>query len=220
VRETECFCRLSSQALEDLQRRGVPVSFATGEVVVHEGFRGEKVYIVCHGRVKLTASSPEGRLLLLRVAEAGDVLGLAPVLNGGEHKVTAETLEPCEMMAVGRTELLAFMDRYRDAGRNAVLTIVDEYEEAMLSVRRLSLSESAAQKLASVLVEWGRREAKNGAGRLEFTMPLTHEELGAMAGLSRETVTRLLARFRREGTLQQHGKRMIIEQPERLETQP
>jgi CRP/FNR family transcriptional regulator len=48
-------------------------------------------------------------------------------------------------------------------------------------------------------------------------MRLTHEELGSMAGLSRETVSRLLTRFRREGQLNQTLDRMTLHHPVQME---
>ena len=48
-------------------------------------------------------------------------------------------------------------------------------------------------------------------------MQLTHEDLGSMAGLSRETVGRLLTRFRREGQVQQIHDRMTLTHPNQLE---
>lgn len=217
VRGEECFCSLTPEALSALQSLGAPARFAEGERVLHEGYAADRVFVMCQGRVKLTASSPEGRLLLVRIAGPGDVLGLAAALNGGPHKVTAETLEPCEMKSIGRAEFLRFMNEYRDVSRNTALTMAMEYEGAMMSARRLALSGSAAQKLASVLLDWGRRGRDIKPERLEFQMPLTHEELGCMAGLSRETVTRTLTRFRREGLVEQHGQRMILPRPAAME---
>lgn len=215
VRKTDCFCSLTPESLADLQSLGSPMHVEAGERVLHEGYAADRVYVMCHGRIKLTASSPEGKLLIVRIAGPGDVLGLAAVLKGSTHKVTAEALERCEMKAIARAEFLAFMDRYRDVSRNAAVTMALEYEGAMLSARRLALSGSASSKLANVLLEWGRMGG--GEGALEFRMPLTHEELGNMAGLSRETVTRLLAKFRREGMMKRVGETMVLPQPEAME---
>ena len=172
---------------------------------------------MCSGRVKLTAASAEGRQLILQIAGPGDVLGLAATLQGGDHKVTAEALESCEMKAIGRAEFLAFMERPRDVSRNTVMTMALQYEGAMLSARRLALSGSASSKLASVLLEWGRMGKGATAETMEFAMPLTDDELASMAGLTRETVTRTLARFRREGMLVQENGRMVLPKPELME---
>lgn len=218
VKGADCFCSLTAETLAALQSLGTFTRFDEGERILYEGDPAEKVYVMCRGRVKLSASAADGHLLIVRVAGPGDVLGLAAALKGGTHKVTAQALEPCEAKAIGRAEFLAFLDRYRDVGRNAALTMAVEYESAMLSARRLALSGSATNKLASVLLDWCRM----GEGKLEkaitFRMPLTHEELGNMAGLSRETVTRTLSRFRREGLLEQDGEAMVLLQPGLMES--
>jgi CRP/FNR family transcriptional regulator len=48
---------------------------------------------------------------------------------------------------------------------------------------------------------------------MRFTLSLTHEELGNLAGLSRETVTRLLGKFQREGLLRIKGSSITISGP-------
>ncbi|WP_260703111.1 Crp/Fnr family transcriptional regulator [Edaphobacter flagellatus] len=217
VRKEDCFCSLTSDALADLQSIGHLTHFEPGELALHEGYIADKVYVMCHGRMKLTASSAEGKLLIVRLAKPGDVLGLAAVLKGSTHKVTAEALEPCEAKAIGRAEFLAFMDRYRDVSRNTALTLALEYEGAMLSARRLALSGSASSKLAHVLLDWGGMGKQPAEEPFAFRMPLTHEELGNMAGLSRETVTRLLTKFRHEGMVQQQGEQIILPRPSAMQ---
>jgi CRP/FNR family transcriptional regulator, cyclic AMP receptor protein len=51
---------------------------------------------------------------------------------------------------------------------------------------------------------------------MSFLMQLTQEELGNMTGLSRETVSRLLTKFRRDGQVQQIDNRMILKHPDQL----
>ncbi|QHN03962.1 Crp/Fnr family transcriptional regulator [Granulicella sp. WH15] len=219
VRGTDCFCSLPVEALAELQAIGSHMRLHAGERLLHEGYSADKVYVVCEGRLKLSASSAEGRLLLVRIAGPGDVLGLAAAMKGTEHRLTAESLERCEVKAISRVEFLGFMEKFREVGRNTVASVSLEYEGAIMSARRLALSGSAAGKLASVLLDWGRMGARsNQKEPMEFNMPLTHEELGSMAGISRETVTRLLARFRKEKMVQQDGERITLLQPEKMET--
>ncbi|HTH53904.1 MAG TPA: Crp/Fnr family transcriptional regulator [Edaphobacter sp.] len=219
VREGECFCALGPEALRELDASGSCLKFFAGESVLHEGDSADRVYVVCRGRVKLMASSAEGRLLLLRIAGPGDVLGLAAALKETKHQVTVEALEACEVKAMDRAEFFRLMDRFRDVSRNAAKSVALEYEGAMVSVRRLAFSGSAARKLTDVLLQWARvTEDEMGVEAIEFSMPFTHEELGNFAGLSRETVTRLLSRFKREGLLEQEGERMILRQPAKMKT--
>ena len=86
---------------------------------------------------------------------------------------------------------------------------------AFISARLLALSASAAARLAQILLNWAE-SAACGQPELKFTMALTHEELGSMANLSRETVTRLLGRFQKENLLTIRGAAMQILNPAAL----
>jgi CRP/FNR family transcriptional regulator len=78
------------------------------------------------------------------------------------------------------------------------------------------LSGSTAGRLAGVLLEWGRAESC-GKAEMRLTMALTHEELANLVGCSRETMTRMLGRFKREKLIRMNGVSIHIPSPERLE---
>ena len=114
------------------------------------------------------------------------------------------------------------MDTHADVGRTIALAMAREYNSAVLSARRLALHTSAAGKLASTLLDWARMDHLDNSPAhtslpISFHMQLNQEELGSMAGLSRETVSRLLTRFRREGLVDQTDDRMTLIHPDRLE---
>lgn len=217
VRGPNCFCNISSLALMQLQSLGTTRFVDSRQTLLREGYSADRVYVVCSGRIKITASSSEGRLLLLRIAGPGDVLGLASLLRGGQYRVSAEAIEPCEVKVIPRAEFLSLMREFPEVSHNTALAVSREYDAALFSARRLALSTSAAGKLASALLDWARMNHTHNAHTLEFSMPLTHEELGCMAGISRETVTRLLGRFRAEGLLEQRGETILLQHPEKLQ---
>ncbi len=206
VRGPHCFCALSREALHRLDTLGRLFHLKTGKHLLDEGYAPNHVYVICGGTIKLTTSSRSGRLLLLRIAGPGDVMGLAAALRDAAYEGTAETLEPCDIKAIPRPQFLRFMAEFADVGRSSAEALARDYDATLLSARRLALSTSAAGKLASVLVQWGEMTGDN----VGFRMPLTHEELGHMAGISRETTTRVLSRFREGKLLEQRGEWMYL----------
>lgn len=218
VRGPQSFCSLPALDLLDLDNIGAAHHLEAHQTIKREGYAADHVYLVCKGRIKLCASSEDGRLLLVRIAGPGDVIGLTSVLGGSQYKLTAETLEYCELKSLPRAQFLDFMRNSPDVSQNTALAVAREYEAALLSARRLALSTSAAGKLASALLDWARMNHAHSSEAIEFSMPLTHEELACMAGLSRETVTRLLTRFRSEGLVEQVGERMTLPCPQKLQS--
>ena len=132
VRGPHCFCDLN------VDGDAGPVSRAgagTGG-----GFTRGAGLCGLQGALKLTTSSRDGRLLLLRIAGPGDVLGLASVLKATNHEVTAEALEECEVRVIAREDFIEFMNEFREVGWNSAEAVAREYGSAVLSARRLALS--------------------------------------------------------------------------------
>ena len=191
-------------------------------MLINEGFSADRVFVICSGSVKLIASSADGRLLILRVATSGEVIGLGALTAGARHRITAVTLGPSIIKSIPRLDFLRLMRDYGEVSLGISAAMTRDYNAAVLSARRLGLCNSAAGKLASALLDWARTNYLDDTLThtklpISFAMPLTHEELGSMAGISRETVSRLLSKFRHEGLIDQLGQQMILRHPDRLE---
>jgi CRP/FNR family transcriptional regulator, cyclic AMP receptor protein len=214
-RTLRMFCNLSPEELEDFDKLGTPLRLPKGAVVFREEESSHSVAVICDGQVKLSCTSREGKTMILKIAVAGDVLGLGAVISGSRHETTAETLEPTMIKSIKKDEFLSFLQRHGEASMHAARSLSDEYKSVFFDARRLALSPTAAGRLASVLLDWGRT-ASCGKPGMRFTMALTHEELANLAGTSRETVTRTLGKFQREKLIQVRGVSLTILDPERL----
>ncbi len=216
LRSLRMFCNLDEDALTDFESIGVQASLPKGIKLFQEDEPSKSVFVICTGQVKLSCCSREGRTLILKIAMPGDVLGLGAVISGSRYEVTAETIEPTEIKSIRREDFLSFIQKHGEASLHAAKALSEEYKAVFFDARRLALSGSAAGRLASVLLDWGRA-ASCGKPEMRFTMALTHEELANLVGSSRETVTRMLGRFKREKLIQMRGASILILSPERLE---
>ncbi len=210
------FCDLSACSRSFLEANSIPMEYRRGNILFREGDESGAVFVICSGRVKVSATSREGRTLILRIASAGDVLGIGAALRGEEYEVTAEAIEPCQVRVL-RTKLFKQMLlEYGDASLGAARALAEDYRAAFDEACLVALPGSPAARLARLLLEWSanaKREAPNSV----VTMPLTHDELASMAATTRETVTRTLGRFRKEKLISTHGVVLNVLQPAALE---
>lgn len=215
-RHLRMFCNLTPDALEDYDRIGIMMNMARGAKLFCEGDPVRNVFVICTGQIKISSTSREGKTMILKLAGPGDVLGLSAVLANVVHEVTAEAIERCQVKTMRKQEFVEFLGRHGIASMHAAQSLSGEYLTVFHDAKRLALSGSAAGRLARLLLDWARAAA-NGRSELKFTMALTHEEIANMAGTSRETVTRLLNQFRRDGWLTIRGASMTITNAEQLE---
>src|SRR5512146_2537096 len=100
LRSENFFCALSAQSLcafNEIRKSSVLPDVA---VLFVEGQHPRGVFMLCEGTAKLSTTSVEGKTLILRIARAGEILGLDSVITGTPYHLTAETLQPCRLSFV------------------------------------------------------------------------------------------------------------------------
>ena len=217
LRADKIFCNLATSTVQALEAIKYTTAYPKGAVLFVEGQAPRGVFILCRGRVKLSICSSDGKTLILKIAEAGEVLGLSASVSGKPYELTAETLDPCQVNFVKREDFLRFLREHNDVCLRVAEQLSEKYNTACHEIRSLGLSHSAAEKLAKLLLEWSM---KNGGSRQpdRMKLTLTHEEIAQMIGTSRETVTRLFADFKKRQLIQLKGATLVIRNRTALES--
>jgi len=122
LRHSGFFCDLPKPSLQDLERIKYASAYPQGAVLFVEGQAPRGVYIICTGRVKLSTTSRDGKTLILRIAQAGEVLGLHATVSGKPYELTAETLQPAQLDFVRREDFDKVMTALGAAGFTTELT--------------------------------------------------------------------------------------------------
>jgi CRP/FNR family transcriptional regulator, cyclic AMP receptor protein len=209
TQEHKTLANLSPALGELIEQMAVTTNYPTGVVLFSEGQVPKGVFIVRRGRIKLSVSGSDGRTLILRMVEPGDLLGVASVISGDDYEATAETQEPSEISFVRQSDLLHLMRLHGEITLWVTQHLSQDYTCTCREIRDLMLSDSAGEKLARLLMGWvdNDPEAKQSG---QVKMALTHEEIGQMIGTTRETVSRLLAGFKKQRLIQQRGATLVI----------
>lgn len=208
-REERLFCDLPPAALKHLESITAAASYPKGATLFVEGQKPRGVFILCNGRVKLSTSSADGKTLILRVPERGEILGLAATISGQPYQASAEVLEPAQANFIARNDFLDFLKTHGEAALRVAQELSENYHLAIAEMRTIGLSHSAAEKFARFLFEQ-IAAGENVDGEVRATLTLTHEEIAQMIGSSRETVTRLFSDFKRKQILQVKGSTVIV----------
>jgi len=209
MRQSGYFCNLPPASLQELDKVKYASAYPQGAVLFVEGQAPRGVYMICGGRVKLSTTSRDGKTLILRIAQAGEVLGLHATVSGKPYELTAEALQPCQLDFIRRDDFLRFLQHHSDACLNAAQHLSKNCQSAYEMIRSLGLSHSVAEKLARLLLEWSSDGDVVKEG-IRIKVSLTHEEIAQLIGTSRETVTRVLGEFRQKKLAQLRGSTLVI----------
>jgi CRP/FNR family transcriptional regulator, cyclic AMP receptor protein len=217
LKDSGFFCQLPSSAIKDFDAIKSTATYPKGALLFVERQEARGVYVLCEGEVKLSISSAEGKTLIMRIAKAGELLGLMAAMANQPYEVTAETIHPCQVAYVRRDDLLRFVAKHPEASQSVVKQMSSQYRGACEQLHTIGLSASAQEKLARLLLTWseGIQQTKEGT---RIKLPLTHEEIAEFIGTTRETVTRTLSDFKERHLVSIQGSTLMIPNRAALES--
>ena len=135
---------------------------------------------------------------MLRVAHAGDILGLNSVLRNGSYETTVKALEPCRTDFIPRAQLIELMEQSEPGARAILKMLSRELTELTDRAKLVLLPQTVSGRLAKLLLD----------GALDRF--LTHEQMAQMICTSRETVTRLLATLSKQQVIRVTSDSILI----------
>src|SRR5579885_790815 len=215
LKREDCFCNLSPAVLKHFSQISHQTTYPPEATLFVEGQSPRGVYLLCSGKVKLSTSSRDGKVLILKMAGPGDMLGLSAVIAGCEYELTAETAVPCQVNFVPREPFLDILERYGEAGLRSAQALSREFQSAYRDIHDLVLTRSSAGKLARLLLSW--TVPKDDTTEIRIRPTLTHEEMAQMIGSSRETVTRLIGDLKKKELIRLDGSTLVIQNRSALE---
>lgn len=209
IREEYIFCNLPLQATQKLNEIKSTAVYAKSTMLFIEGQQPRGVFVLCTGKAKLYTSSREGKTIITKLSQGGDVLGLNATISNRPYEVTAEMTEAGQANFITRDSLLQFMREFGEVAVRVAEQLSKNYYAAYEEIRTLGLTNSPAEKFAKLLLAW-TSDNKNAAAPDRLRLTLTHEEIGEMIGTSRETVSRLFSDFKKRQLIQLEGSVLVI----------
>jgi CRP/FNR family cyclic AMP-dependent transcriptional regulator len=213
TREEHQFCDLPVSAVQRLNEIKSTAVYPKSAMLFIEGQQPRGIFVLCTGQAKLSTSSSEGKTIITKVSEPGDVLGLNATISDRPYEVTAEMIEPGQANFITRDAFLQFLREHGTVAVRVAEQLSRNYYTAFEEIRTLGLTSSSSEKFAKFLLE----RSQAAANPDQFKLTLTHEEIAEMIGTSRETVSRLFADFKKKDLIQIKGATLLVRNKPALE---
>jgi CRP/FNR family cyclic AMP-dependent transcriptional regulator len=189
-------------------------TFERGDIVFHQGDPGDSLQVISRGHFALRIITPQGDLHISRVYGPGDVFG----------RLAVASIEAVRDMTVVCMDGGATFELFRnqvDDLRSAHPSVND----ALVAMAGVELRRAAQLLLEALYMDADRRvrrrllelgEQFHDDGDTDPVIPLSQEEIAAIAGTSRATVSRVLSEEERRGTIARRRRRIVLLDVEEL----
>ncbi|AYO32095.1 MAG: family transcriptional regulator, cyclic receptor protein [Thermoanaerobacteraceae bacterium] len=215
LKKIPIFSGLSNEELGKIKELVQAARYRKGVVIFQEGDPGEAVYFIKSGKIKIYKSDEEGREYILHIFQEGDVFAEAVLLGGGSYPASAEAVEDSVVGFIKNCDLEKLISQNLQISLKIIKVMAGRLREAQEQIKNLAFRDTydrTACLLHKICLDYGHRTT-NG---IEVDLPFTRQEMAALVGTSRETVTRVLSDMKKNGIIDMDRQKIIVLNEKRL----
>jgi CRP/FNR family transcriptional regulator, nitrogen oxide reductase regulator len=127
VAELLLFAGLASEELDTMLRSARSARYAKNSAVFEEGEEARSFFVLLHGHLRATKTTPDGQQITVRYVAPGEVFGVAVAIGMSRYPATATVVVDSVVLAWPSTAWLALSARYPAFAGNALQTLAGVY---------------------------------------------------------------------------------------------
>lgn len=207
--EVDIFCDLSAEEMQVIADNTPMRTYPAGEVLYSPHNPVEALFILKRGRVRVFRVSEDGRALTTAIITPGTIFGEMVLLGQSMYDNFAEAIDESVVCVMSKADVHRFlMSDQRIASR--IAEILGKRLGDMERRLTESVFKSVPQRIASTVCTLAQDTPRSGMWARGPQISLTHEQLAALVGTSRETATKVLGEFAEQGLLRLGRGRITV----------
>lgn len=208
LKKIPLFCHLKESQLREIAARCRNAQYKKGNVVFHKTDPSTDLYIVNSGKLNAVLADEEGDEMVLAQFEKGAFFGELSLLDGKGRSATIVADKDSELAVLTQKVFLDLLYKNPQIAVELMTTLVDRLRKADAMIESLAFFE-VGERLVRTLLEAAADDKAPAAGFLK-TGKLTHKELAARIGCSREAVSKCLKVLSAKKIVKESGGSIFI----------
>lgn len=209
LKRCDLFEGLTPEQAARLEGRALIRTFPRRAMVYAPSEPGQSVLVLAAGRVKIKDITPDGKETILAFIEEGEIFGELALLDGEPRQDYAEAVVDSQVLVVPREDLLWLMGQRPDFAL-AITKLVGWRRRRIENRLRNVLFLPSRERVVRLLLELMESHGDRYCNQCAIRLPLSHQELASLVGLTRETVTVVLGQLQAEGLIRAQRQRIAI----------
>jgi CRP/FNR family transcriptional regulator, cyclic AMP receptor protein len=208
--------RLSAAETAELRKQARRMTVPQGTAVFTQGDRHEGIFIIDSGQVRVYYTAPSGREITLAYWTPGHFIGGPEIAGGGAHMWSGVAVNDCEITVLASASLQRLLARIP----NFALALIDGLVakgKCYSSMAQMLGTRSVIERLAQYLLNLSELYGEPDGTAVVIARKVTHDQIAAMVGSTRQWVTMMLKRFQNQHIVSIDGSIIRIERIDLLE---
>ncbi|WP_018248574.1 Crp/Fnr family transcriptional regulator [Orenia marismortui] len=209
LKEHPYFKELKAADLAEIDKLVITKTHQKGEIIFFEGEVGEALFLVKSGKVKLLKMVESGEEQIINIVKRGDIFAEVVLFDNGDYPATAIAMEDTEIGMIKGKDIEKLMYQIPEIALKILKVMSKRLRRAQQRIRNLGLKDTTS-RTASALVYLAQEHGIGDELQVEINLSLTQQELANIIGTSRETVSRVLNKFKDDNLISVSRQKIVI----------
>ena len=200
LRNIAIFSTLTDRELLKISGRITIKEFSKNETILREEETNKFMYIILAGKAKVVQATEQGKEIIFAIHRSEDFFGELSLIDGKTSNATVMAMEESLIAIISKENFYTILFSQHKVLENLLRILCARLRESWKRIHILNFRE-APQRIKMLFTTMSgetQQEAREGK---TIGLKLTHQEIADMSGLTRETVTRVLSRWQKDGLI-------------------
>ncbi len=215
-RKTIMFSGLPQEQLAQIAAGCRLISLAKNEFLFHAQEKVAGFYIVHHGAINIHRVTVDGEEQVIRVFYPGESFGEMLLTEESGYPASAKAIESSQVILVPKIFFREEIHRDPDLALRILAGMGNHLKFLVDTVEDLKLKQAESRVAQWLLRQHAKMNGQKGKPTAKITIPMAKRLLASQLGITSETFSRVLFRFRKEGSIAVDGKTIDLLSLEQL----
>ena len=215
IKRVSFFSNLSSEHLEKIADLTLTRNYKKDMLLFLEGEPGEAFYFVKKGKVKVYRSYPDGREHIISILGEGDVFAEVTLFSNMSYPASASAYDDCTIGFIRNSDMEHLITEAPSMALELIKVMSQKLIFAQQKIRDLTFADVFARTAAELLKLSEQYGEKDGKG-VRITVEFSRQQLAELVGTTRETISRVISKFKKEKSICEDGNNIIITDMDKL----
>ena len=203
------FSQLSPDEQDNILALSAEFSYVNDQIIFQKGDAGDSLLAVLEGKVSISASSEDGREIILNTIITGEMFGEIAFIDGIERSATATAIGHCTLLAIRRGDFIPFLKKNPEIAIQLLKALCHKLRETSERVEVVGLL-PVCVNLARLLLKASEQIGQQTEQGLLLDWKKSQQTIGNEIGVTRESVNKQLNVWRKKNILALGGQRLSI----------
>jgi CRP/FNR family transcriptional regulator, nitrogen oxide reductase regulator len=209
------FAGFSAEQLDEVVREARSLRIAKNRNVFEQGEEAHSFFVLLHGHVRASKTTPMGEQVVVRYVVPGETFGVAPAIGLRHYPATATAVDDSVVLAWPSATWPRLVSRFPALATNTLRTVGSRLQETSARIVEMS-TQQVEQRVANALLRLAKQAGRKVERGVEIDFPISRQDIAQMSGTTLYTVSRILSGWEQRGLVESGRRRIVLREPHKL----